>query len=112
MPLSSEGPRLLLRRLRQLMAASDGDQARLDKIVALIATSMNAAVCSVYLSRGAHTLGLAATEGLNQDAVNKTILHVGEGLVGDIAQHKRPLNLADATAHPRFAYRPETGEDP
>lgn len=112
MPLSIEGPRLLLRRLRQLMAASDGDQARLDKIVALIATSMNAAVCSVYLSRGAHTLGLAATEGLNQDAVNKTILHVGEGLVGDIAQHKRPLNLADATAHPRFAYRPETGEDP
>jgi signal transduction protein with GAF and PtsI domain len=45
MPLSSEGPRLLLRRLRQLMAGSDDDQARLDKIVALIATSMNAAVC-------------------------------------------------------------------
>ena len=112
MPLSSEGPRLLLRRLRQLMADSGDDQARLDKIVALIATSMNAAVCSVYLSRGAKTLVLAATEGLNQDAVNKTILHVGEGLVGDIAQHKRPLNLADATAHPRFAYRPETGEDP
>jgi phosphotransferase system enzyme I (PtsP) len=112
MPLSSEGPRLLLRRLRQLMAGSDDDQARLDKIVALIATSMNAAVCSVYLSRGVNTFVLSATEGLNQDAVSKTILHVGEGLVGDIAQHKRPLNLADATAHPRFAYRPETGEDP
>ena len=55
---------------------------------------------------------LCATEGLNPDAVHQTVLHIGEGLVGDIAQHKRPLNLADAPSHPRFVYRPETGEDP
>ena len=36
-------------------------------------------------------------------------LRVGEGLVGDIAQRARPLNLSDAAAHPRFVYRPETG---
>src|SRR5262249_44861196 len=35
----------------------------------------------------------------------------GEGLVGDIASHARPLALADAQAHPNFAYRPETGEE-
>jgi phosphotransferase system enzyme I (PtsP) len=40
------------------------------------------------------------------------VLRLGEGLVGDVAQHKRPLNLADAPSHPRFAPRPETGEDP
>lgn len=112
MPLSLEGPRLLLRRLRQVMADGGDRQERLDKIVHLIATSMNAAVCSVYLRRGRDGLELCATEGLNVDAVHKTVLHVGEGLVGDIAQHKRPLNLADAPSHPRFAYRPETGEDP
>jgi len=93
--------------------ADGGDrQERLDKIVQLIATSMNTAVCSVYLRRGHDGLELCATEGLNPDAVHKTVLHIGEGLVGDIAQHKRPLNLADAPSHPRFAYRPETGEDP
>src|SRR5262249_10902217 len=36
---------------------------------------------------------------------------VGEGLVGDIAAHARPLALADAQSHPNFAYRPETGEE-
>lgn len=93
--------------------ADGGDrQERLDKIVQLIAASMNTAVCSVYLRRERDDLELCATEGLNPDAVHQTVLHVGEGLVGDIAQHKRPLNLADAPSHPRFAYRPETGEDP
>ena len=36
---------------------------------------------------------------------------MGEGLVGDIAAHARPLSLADAQSHPNFAYRPETGEE-
>ena len=112
MPLSLEGPRILLRRLRQVMADGGDLQARLDNIVELIATSMNTAVCSVYLRRGRNVLELSATEGLNKQAVHQTVLHMGEGLVGDIAQHRRPLNLADAPAHPRFAYRPETGEDP
>src|SRR5690606_28067433 len=44
-------------------------------------------------------------------AVHKTRLRGGEGLVGDIAAHARPLNLADAQSHPGFAYRPETGEE-
>ena len=111
MPLSAEGPRILLRRLRQVMADGGDRQDRLDKIVQLIAASMNTAVCSVYLRRGRDGLELCATEGLNPEAVHQTVLHIGEGLVGDIAQHKRPLNLADAPSHPRFAYRPETGED-
>ena len=51
---------------------------------------------------------LFATEGLKQEAVHKTRLRVGEGLIGDIASHARPLALA-AQHHPQFAYRPETG---
>ena len=112
MPLTMDGPRTLLRRLRQVMAEDSDRQKRLDKIVELIAVSMDAAVCSVYLRRGKDALELCATEGLNPEAVHRTILRFGEGLVGDIAQHKRPLNLSDAPSHPRFAYRPETGEDP
>ncbi len=112
MPLTLEGPRVLLRRLRETMATEDDRQQRLNQIVRLIAASMNAAVCSIYIRRPDDLLELFATEGLNPLAVHKTTLRVGEGLVGDIVQHARPLNLSDAPSHPRFAYRPETGEDP
>ena len=50
-------------------------------------------------------------KGLKLEAVHETRLRVGEGLVGDIASHARPLALADAQSHPNFAYRPETGEE-
>lgn len=111
MPLTMEGPRVLLRRLRQVMADRADRQTRLDKIVELIATSMNTAVCSVYLKRNDDTLELYATEGLNPASVHQTTLKIGEGLVGDVALHARPLNLAEAKSHPRFVYRPETGEE-
>jgi len=105
------GPRVLLRRLREVMAEPIGAQARLDKIVTLIAANMVAEVCSVYVLRADGILELFATEGLNRSAVHKTILRVSEGLVGQIAQSAEPLNLPDARAHPAFAYRPETGEE-
>ncbi|MFZ3033167.1 MAG: putative PEP-binding protein, partial [Parvibaculum sp.] len=105
------GPRVLLRKLREVMADQVTAQQRLDNIVVLIASNMVAEVCSVYLVRPSNELELFATEGLKPSAVHQTRLRIGEGLVGDIASHARPLNLADAQSHPGFAYRPETGEE-
>ena len=105
------GPRVLLRKLREVMAEQVTAQQRLDNIVVLIASNMVAEVCSVYLIRPSNELELFATEGLKPSAVHQTRLKIGEGLVGDIASHARPLNLADAQSHPGFAYRPETGEE-
>ena len=105
------GSRVLLRRLREIMAGPGTAEQRLDLVVRGIAGNMVAEVCSVYLRRAGEILELFATEGLNPDAVHKTRLRFGEGLVGDIAAHARPLNLSDAHAHPNFAYRKETGED-
>ena len=105
------GPRVLLRRLREVMAEPVTAQERLDRIVVLIASNMVAEVCSVYVLRVDGTLELYATEGLNREAVHLTSLRVGEGLVGLIAREAEPLNLADAQSHPSFAYRPETGEE-
>jgi len=93
------------------MAEPINAQERLDKIVVLIAANVVAEVCSVYILRADGMLELYATEGLNRDAVHKTSLKVGEGLVGLIAADARPLNLPNAQAHPAFAYRPETGEE-
>ena len=45
------GPRVLLRRLREVMAEPVSAQERLDKIVVLIAANMVAEVCSIYVLR-------------------------------------------------------------
>jgi len=105
------GSRRLLRRLRDAMAGSGTAQERLDKIVKIIAADMVAEVCSCYVLRAGEVLELFATEGLRREAVHRTRLRVGEGLVGVIAATARPLALADAQSHPDFAYRPETGEE-
>src|SRR6266436_5782976 len=108
---ASGGPRVLLRRLRETMAEQVSAQERLDKIVVLIAANMVAEVCSTYVLRVDNTLELYATEGLNRDAVHRTVLSAHEGLVGLVASEATPLNLNDAQSHPAFSYRPETGEE-
>ena len=105
------GPRVLLRRLREVMAEPVSAQERLDKIVVLIAANMVAEVCSVYVLRVDATLELYATEGLNRDAVHHTVLRSDEGLVGLVASQASAINLSNAQAHPAFSYRPETGEE-
>ena len=106
------GPRVLLRQLRETLAEPLASQDRLNKIVDLIADNMHADVCSFYVLRDDSALELFATKGLKREAVHMTTLRLGEGLVGLIAETAEPLSLSDAPAHPRFAYRPETGEDP
>ena len=105
------GPRVLLRRLREVMAEPVSAQDRLDKIVVLIAANMVAEVCSVYVLRVDGTLELYATEGLNKAAVHQTVLRSDEGLVGLVASEANPINLSDAQNHPAFSYRAETGEE-
>jgi phosphotransferase system enzyme I (PtsP) len=112
MAVGAGGPRLLLRRLREIMAEQTSAQSRLDKLVTVIATNMVAEVCSIYLRRAGKALELFATEGLNKAAVHKTRLKEGEGLVGLVAETAEPVNLSDAPSDPHFAYRPEVGEDP
>src|ERR1700749_2633734 len=106
------GPRVLLRQLRETMAEPLASQDRLDKIVTLIATNMQADVCSFYVLRDDGALELFATYGLKRESVHLTTLRLGGGLVGLIAAQAEPLSLEDAPSHPAFAYRPETGEDP
>jgi phosphotransferase system, enzyme I, PtsP len=105
------GPRVLLRRLREVMAEPVSAQERLDKIVVLIAANMVAEVCSVYVLRVDGTLELYATEGLKREAVHQTVLRSDEGLVGLVASEANPINLSEAQNHPAFSYRAETGEE-
>ncbi|WP_339849539.1 phosphoenolpyruvate--protein phosphotransferase [uncultured Nisaea sp.] len=103
--------RTMLRRLRDVMADTRAPQERLDSITSIIGADMAAEVCSIYVRRADNLLELCSTEGLNKDAVHRTLMHFGEGLVGDIAARAQSLALSDAQSHPKFAYFPETGEE-
>jgi phosphotransferase system enzyme I (PtsP) len=111
-PLTLRGPRSLLRQIREAMASGVSTQARLDMVVRIIARSMVAEVCSIYLRRADGDVELFATEGLSADAVHVTTLGRGQGLIGEVMRLGRPVNVSDAPSHPSFVYRPETGEDP
>lgn len=102
----------LLRTMHDALAFAETAQERLDKLTHVIARHVASDVCSIYLRLPSDELELYSTEGLNREAVHKTRLKWGEGLVGVVAETKRPLVTSDAPLHPNFAYRPETGEDP
>ena len=102
--------RSILTRLHEVMASRTHAQGKLNRVVDVIAEAMDSEVCSVYLLREG-MLELFATHGLSEKAVHVTRMAIGEGLVGTIAQNTETLNLAEATAHPDFSYRPETGEE-
>jgi len=102
--------RAILTSLHEVMASRAGAQAKLNQIVDVIGAKLDSEVCSIYLLREG-MLELFATRGLNQTAVHVTRMAVSEGLVGTIAANVETLNLAEAAAHPDFAFFPETGEE-
>ncbi len=103
--------RTLLKRLRDTLAEAGEGQERLDRVTTLIAGSMDAEVCSIYLRRDETTLELCATEGLNPNAVHQTRMRVGQGLVGRVAKDATPVNERDAPNARGFRYMSETGEE-
>lgn len=103
--------RRLLRQIVEVSALPITPQERLDRIVRLIAANLVAEVCSVYFNRAGEILELFATVGLAAEAVHRTRMRVGEGLVGTIAAQGTVINAADAQEHPNFRYFPETREE-
>ncbi len=110
MPTAAAAARKILTRLHEVMAARTNPQAKLNQVVGIIGEELGSEVCSIYLLRDG-LLELFATRGLKQEAVHVTRLAMGEGLVGTIAEDLAILNLDEATSHPDFAYKPETGEE-
>ncbi|WBQ12298.1 phosphoenolpyruvate--protein phosphotransferase [Hyphomonadaceae bacterium BL14] len=109
---AARGPRRLLGRIRDLMAVQEDAQKRLDRLTDIISEETASEVCSIYLVRSSGALELSATHGLKPDAVHRTRLKAGEGLVGLVARRARPFSVEDAPSHPSFSFRPETGEEP
>lgn len=101
----------ILRQLRGITEGQDNLLVKLDKIMALIASSMNADAAACYIAVDDTYLELFASHGFNPGAAHKVSLRFGEGLVGEVAKNNRSLAVADAWKHPKFSYKPELGEE-
>lgn len=106
----------MLKELRSIVqevsTVSAIDQA-LDLIVRRVRATMGVAVCTIYLVDPTRDrLVFMATDGLKGEAAGRLSLSRDQGLVGLVAQRAEPVNLQNATTHPRFHYVPEIGEEP
>ncbi|MBK7541294.1 MAG: phosphoenolpyruvate--protein phosphotransferase [Candidatus Competibacteraceae bacterium] len=77
-----------------------------------IRDTLRVAACSLYLADPEHDeFVLAAAAGLHPSAVGQLRLNLQHGLVSLIAERQEPLNLQDASRHPRFCETSGHGED-
>jgi len=87
-------------------------EAFLQKIVAMVADHMNAAVCSIYLyNENRRQLILRATKGLKLEAIDRVKLELGEGLTGLALKELRPVCEQRASEHPGFKAIPGIDEE-
>ncbi|MDB5697848.1 MAG: ptsP, partial [Alphaproteobacteria bacterium] len=68
---SAASAREILTGLHNVMGSRTGTQAKLNRVVKIIADALRSEVCSIYLLRDG-VLELFATYGLNQSAVHVT----------------------------------------
>ncbi len=101
-----------LRSIVQDVAGAGSFREQLDLLVHNVRVALGTEVCSIYLmNREQDQLLFAANEGLNKDMIGQISLAVTEGLVGLVAERAEPINLNNATLHPRFHLVPEIGEE-
>jgi len=101
-----------LRKIVQDVDSAPNFTAALDTMVASVRRTMGTEVCSVYLlDDKSNRYVLMASEGLNPDAIGTVSLAWNEGLVGLCGAREEPINLDNASAHPKYRYLPETGEE-
>lgn len=112
-PTADDRKRLwTLEEIAYLTAHTSDPADTLANIVRVIQQRFATDVCSVYLLEPDRShLILASTIGLRPESVGRVRMALNEGLVGLVAEQLAPQLFEDATAHPRFKYFVETGED-
>lgn len=101
-----------LRRIIQEVASAQDFRDALQIMVQRIANTLDTHACSIFLldkRRGEYIL--RATQGLNPKGVNQIRVPFNKGLVGLVGEREEPINLADASAHPRFLQVDEAEEE-
>ncbi len=97
--------------VKEVCSASNLDEAVVI-IVGRVKQALGVDVCSIYLiDHATDHYVLMATDGLKADSVGRVHMGRNEGLVGLVGERQEPVNLGNASAHPRYLYIPETAEE-
>lgn len=100
-----------LHRIIQKVNACPNLGEALDTIVHMLRQSIQADVCSVYLTDfDNHRHILRASDGLNREAIGKAWLPMHRGLVGLVCERAEVINVEDALLHKSYLATTETGE--
>jgi phosphotransferase system, enzyme I, PtsP len=102
-----------LRRIIQEVASAQDFREALKIMVKRITKALDTHACSVFLlDRRNGEFVLMATQGLNPNAVAKVRIPITQGLVGLVGEREEPVNIDDASKHPRFLHIAEVKEEP
>ncbi len=102
----------VLRRIIQEVSSAQDFKEALNIMVKRVARALDTQACSIFLldrHRGEYVL--MATRGLNPQAVGKVRIPMTQGLVSYVGEREEPINIDDATKHPRFLLVPEVKEE-
>lgn len=81
-----------------------------DPVVEQLRLELSVDVCSLYIAERNDFLILAATSGLNKQALG-TKLHFTQGLTGKVATTRKSLSVKNPHTHPDFYHVASSGED-
>lgn len=102
----------VLRHIIQEVSSAYDFKEALDIMVKRIANALATQACSIFLLDRYHgEYVLAATQGLNPQAVGKVRVPLNKGLIGLVGEREEPINIDDATKHPRFLHVAEVKEE-
>lgn len=72
-------------------------------IVTLTANVMDSKICSLWiLDEKEKVLRIRATQAMSEEYLKERSLKLGEGVVGYVAQHNKPLSILDVLKDPRY----------
>lgn len=102
----------ILRHIIQEVSSAQDFPEALDIMVKRIANALATQACSIFLLDRQHgEYVLVATQGLNKNAISKVRVPINKGLIGLVGEREEPINIDDATQHPRFLHVAEIQED-
>jgi len=72
-------------------------------IVTVTANVMGSKICSLWLlDEDTKILSLEATQSISREYLKERVLRLGEGVVGGVAQEKKPIRVYNVLEDPRF----------
>lgn len=96
-----------LNTLRQINESTDEPQSKLRQVIQVIRQSSQSDAVSCFVLVDKKNLELFAADGHYEEAIHQANIRIGEGLIGEAAQNRRIINLADINKHPHSFNYPE-----